>query len=181
MRRFFSFLVLAVTVCSSAFGQSADILFEYHKDGHFFAMDGKSYVVREYEGLSAHELYSIVLANFDVLSKEDDTLIKNEDDKTLSMNLSRRYLCKLRTEPIVVDIVLEFQFKDGRMRIMAPDITRFYNLSLLSMNRSFNDIIRILDRRDVFDKDDDSYKIFNGAVSEIIEEMVASAPETDEW
>ncbi|MBQ8271187.1 MAG: hypothetical protein IJZ22_08320 [Bacteroidaceae bacterium] len=115
--------------------QAQYVNFKLQKDGSFIAEDGKNYVVIDYEGKTASELYSMVKSNvMNVYNNPEHVMSENKPTKitidALTGQISFRY------NPFGGGFVSYsayykyiFQFKDGRIRVDAPIVKQDLKVS----------------------------------------------------
>ena len=101
--------------------------FSLKSDGTFTTEDGKSYVVIEFEGKTAQDLYNTVKANVLTLYNSPQDVLneiepKNITIRALSDVLHSTYKLGSAFTEYKAMYTLVFQFKDGRIRVNAPEI-----------------------------------------------------------
>ena len=130
--------------------QAQDLVnFKLQQDGSFVAEDGKSYVVVEYEGMTAQELYSMVKSNVMSLYKSPKTVMSENEPIDLTIHALSSNIEEQSKFPygfITYDAYYNyaFHFKDGRIKVDAPVITK--DLSVYTTgspySRTFADLVK---------------------------------------
>ena len=125
-------ILFVISIIIPLLGYSQNpIEFRLQSDGTFRTVDGKEFIVIQKDGKSASELYNEVLQSVtlqynsakDVVSKVDNSVISingiASDCVTLSGMLGVKILFSIQ-------YILQFQFKDGRIRVEAPVLSRLF-------------------------------------------------------
>lgn len=115
-------------------------------NGKFLTQDKKDYVVIEYTGKTKQELYNDYLATItkiyfqskDGIDKVDNEIIKvyGLNESAFSINFEKKLLGIPAISTYQVKYVLQFQFKDGKIRIDAPVFLTIRNNSLKHLGTS---------------------------------------------
>lgn len=115
-------LVAAYLVCAGA--QAQDLVeFKLQPDGSFLAPNGENYVVLEYDGKTASELYSLVKSNVMTLYNSPKDVMSENENVSISI---RAFSDMVGTKTILLPRIfsgyynLVFRFKDGKIRVDAP-------------------------------------------------------------
>lgn len=112
-----------------AWGQqmAGSVWFDLQPDGQFLTKDGKDFVVVEYEGKTAHELYQMIATNIGSAYNDPSKVMSGVEDASIKV---RAYCPNLVQKKLILTFnggayyQLEFKFKDGRIRVSAPYIER---------------------------------------------------------
>lgn len=101
------------------------VKFNLRPDGTFQTDDGKNFVVVEFEGKTAQELYTMVKSNAITLYNSPKTVLSENEPVNLSIlalseNLYKTYKIGGGFVAYKANYNLVFHFKDGRIRIDAP-------------------------------------------------------------
>ena len=105
--------------------------FKLQSDGSFKTVDGNEFVVVQKEGKSASELYNEVLQSVtlqynsakDVVSKVDNSVISINGIASDCVQMSGMLGVKV---VFSIQYILQFQFKDGKIRVEAPVLSRLF-------------------------------------------------------
>ena len=175
MRYTLLFLLLFPFV--SCFAQR-EVAFEYQRNARFLAVDGKEFVVYTHSGMSVADMYKKIVDNFNssTVSRVEDEITTNADMDEIKVSFDKVSIAKLRGTEWCVDILFTIQLKEGRLRVLAPEISMFYKKNPIFPtifdadgvgyeDRLPESMIKLLDSRDLFDKDDETYYEFNGNVT----------------
>lgn len=184
------FLFYSFVTC---FAQN-EVVFEYQKNARFLAVDGKDYVVYNHPKLSSSEMYKRIVDNFNnsTIRCADDEITTNADLDEIKVSYNKASIAKLRGTEWCVDIVYTIQVKEGRLRVLAPEITMFYKKNPIFPtivdsdgtgyeDRSPKSMIKILDSRDLFERSDDTYYEFNGNVTAWMKQLINMGSQEEEW
>ena len=103
--------------------------FSLKSDGTFLTEDGKSYIIVEFEGKTAKELYDMVKANVLTLYNNPQHVLNEIESKNITVRalsdvLHSTYKLGSAFTEYRVMYTLVFQFKDGKIRVNAPEIDR---------------------------------------------------------
>ena len=153
--------------------------FKLQFDGTFKTIDGKEFIVVEKEGKSASELYNEILQSVtlqynsakDVISKVDNSVISINGISTDCVTLSSMFGVKVRFS---IQYILQFQFKDGKIRVEAPVLSRLFTDRALDIKP----ISGWLNAQSIFKKDkpnpkkqstiDDFENTLNGLINSLL-------------
>lgn len=109
----------------SVFSQEA-VRFKLLPDGSFTSTEGSNYFVINYQDRSAKDLYDMVRNNLFKLYKEPASVIMENPYNTIRVVHSYINLGKMSVALIPRELAgyfnLQFQFKDGKIRVDAPSI-----------------------------------------------------------
>lgn len=105
--------------------------FKLQHNGSFKTVDGKDFVIIPNEGKTANELYNEVLqfvtleynSAKDVISKVENSVISINGIETDCVTLSGMFGVK---SLFSIQYILQFQFKDGKIRVEAPTLSRLF-------------------------------------------------------
>lgn len=124
MKKIFLFIILLVSLGAQA--QDKSVTFKLQPTGSFLSEDGQEYIVVDFEGKSADELYSMVKSNVMSLYNNPDAVMSESDGNMISIyayNENMWVVSSLGAKGIYGGhYKLVFRFKDGRVRIDAPSI-----------------------------------------------------------
>ena len=106
--------------------------FKLQSDATFKTIDGKEYVVIHEEGKSASELYNEVLSSITLLYNSPKDIVSKVENSTISINgINRDCVTAIGMFGVKVVLsiqyILQFQFKDGRIRVEAPILSRVFS------------------------------------------------------
>ena len=122
MKKFLITMFLYI-ICTGISAQDS-VWFKLQSDATFKTSDGKDYIVLEYEGKTATELYSMVKSNVMSLYKKPSEVMSEHENVSISI---RAYSDCVGTKTITLNprrfsafYNLVIKFKDGKIRIDAP-------------------------------------------------------------
>ena len=118
--------ILMVLCCLIASAQSKSVEFRISSTGTFLSDDGKDYIIYHVEG-TAHELYQMVCTNAGKVYNSAKDVMSTVEDKSVAI---RAFSNNLIISEIMLGMKfyygfyynLLFEFKDGRIKIIAPII-----------------------------------------------------------
>lgn len=128
---FFSMIISAQTsITPSVVTDDKTSLFKF-KEGYFAYMDGSTYLILPYDGVQKKDLFhKVLLALNDVYSDIDQVVTKIEYD---AITINSKYILdepmgwhinKKRLDIYSFLYRLSFKFKDGKIRIDAPSVSK---------------------------------------------------------
>ena len=110
----------------SSFSQK-EVEFFLQSNGSFLTADGSDYVVVPFEGKTSSELYSMVKSNAMTFYRDPKEVMSEDENVAIK-------ICALKNLDWGIDILSNydyygyynflFQFKDGKIRIDAPSISK---------------------------------------------------------
>ncbi len=127
-----SFICVVVLLLVTIFGHAqSSVDFKLQSDATFKTTDGKEYVVIQKEGKTASELYNEILNSVTLLYNSPKDVVSKVENNTISINgissdcvtLSGMLGVKVSFS---IQYILQFQFKDGRIRVEAPKLSRVF-------------------------------------------------------
>ena len=124
-------LLLMMFVCCNMVAQEL-VHFTIQPTGRFLNEDGKDFVVVEFEGKSADELYSMVKTNVMTMYNNPKEVMSESDGViTIFAYEKNIWVVKSLGATGLYDgsYKLIFRFKDGRVRVDAPSISDVFILS----------------------------------------------------
>ncbi|WP_155642483.1 hypothetical protein [Tannerella forsythia] len=127
------FLSIAFLLASGNFYAQNAVNFKVQEDGTFVnESDGKKFAILSFEGISKNDLYAKTLIGITKIYNSPKDVISKVEGDMISVNGIRQdcinYPWLFGSRIIFsIDYVLQFQFKDGKVRVEAPVITRCYN------------------------------------------------------
>ncbi len=103
--------------------------FSLKPDGTFVSEDGNSYVVVKFEGKTAQDLYNTVKANVLTLYNSPQNVLNEIEPTNITIRamsdvLHSTYKLGSAFTEYKAMYTLVFQFKDGKIRVNAPEIDR---------------------------------------------------------
>lgn len=107
--------------------------FRLQADGNFInEADGKNFTVIPFDGKTKENLYSEVLVAVTKLYNSPKDVISKVDGEVISVNGISQNCVVLKAMMGVkvafsIQYVLQFQFKDGKLRVDAPVVSRFFS------------------------------------------------------
>lgn len=117
------FVMFALSCCLYA---QDSVRFVLQPSGAFLSEEKQEYVVAEFEGKSASELFSMVKSNAMSLYNDPDKVMSESEGNMISIYAFREDMCivsSLGAKGIYGGhYKLVFRFKDGRIRVDAPSI-----------------------------------------------------------
>ena len=123
MKRFF-LLFMYTLFCINLFSQEV-VQFKLLPDGTFTSTEGFDYAVFNYQDRSAIDLYNMVHNNLFKLYKEPASVLLENPYKTIKVhsyiNLGKMSVVLIPRE-LAGYFNLQFQFKDGKIRVDAPSV-----------------------------------------------------------
>lgn len=126
--------VLWVFLFSMGINAQSVVNFSLKPDGTFSTTDDKSYAVVEFDGKTTQELYNMVKANVMTLYNSPQNVLNEIEPTNITIRamsdvlLSTYKLGSTFTEYRAM-YTLVFQFKDGKIRINAPEVDRKLEVS----------------------------------------------------
>ena len=124
MKKIVSLIIGTVIACSAAFAQSNEF-FKLTPNG-FTAIDDKPYCVVQVDG-TATEIYNKVLRSIGRLYNSPQTVASKVENQQISINAIRPHVTEYKFNGktyIDAHYTLTIEFKDGRVRIFAPNIQK---------------------------------------------------------
>ena len=114
------------TMAQTVNAQSDSIVFKSDENGFFKTTSGKNYYVIPFEGKKAHDLYNDMLCRIARAFKSPENVTeKMVEDRTIIVNAQVDELIEVNSqirEWFDFFYRFEFNFKDGKIRVNAPDI-----------------------------------------------------------
>lgn len=143
MKRFYLFLMLLATVVMHGY---AEDFFELTANG-FRTKEGSDYAVVAMEG-SASELYNKMLLSVGRTFNSPKDVISTVPNRQISINAIYSNIVKVKGGLGMADahFVLIFEFKDGRMRVLAPKVMCFnnkYGVEILYICKKTNPLTQV--------------------------------------
>lgn len=193
MRKVLFLFATLFLYAASSYAQRVE--FNLQRDGSFIAKDGKSYVVVEYEGKTAEELYSMVKSNVIVLYNSPKHVMNENEPTKLTIHAKTKtidtgyqaYGGGFVSYSAYYTYI--FQFKDGRIRIDAPLIQPKLDVDATGtpvITKTFAGLIN-----DWYDKNGNLKKKKIGKIKEVENILIApinyligsnnSGSEDDDW
>lgn len=118
---------LWILLCNTAIGQVSSY-FQLTPDG-FRTNEGSTYFVIQQDGCSAADLYNRVLLSVGRQFKSPKDVISTVVNQQISINAIYPDIVKVKGFSGMADarFIVIFEFKESRMRIIAPEILSFNN------------------------------------------------------
>lgn len=136
MKKIFAFLFM-ISFCMVMNAQNA-VHFRLKADGTFLSEDNKDFVILEYKGKSAEELYALVKANvLKTYKSPKDVLSENQPTNLNVRALSEEFYSGYRLPGGFVSYSifynLVFHFKEGRIKVDAPLLDQYLNIEATAL------------------------------------------------
>lgn len=187
MKQFLCILILTLTLSFQCIAQES-VTFTVTENGAFYAPDGKDYVIIPYGDKSAKDIYVILASNINsmynnpskVMSGVEYTSIKirARGDLVLTKNI-------LGTESLLQAYYqLEFQIKDGRVKVAAPFVEKSLYLSTSPFHefKQFSKVINgYFEDGHVKEKKRKDYDILNSTINSIVNHILGVNQNEEEW
>lgn len=181
---FFFFCLLCSTILMNAQNK---VNFKMQSESSFKSEDGKDFIVIPFEGKSSQELYKMVNINVttqyvsakNVLNSVENEVIsvngredgvvtkknKNKNEKKSHFNQRKpvedtRYAFSFR-------YVLNFRFKDGKIRIDAPVVTEIKDANASGVRKGIDD--------------EDVYKEIESMLNRLCDKLISSKKVEEDW
>ena len=119
------FLFALVCLFAAYTVHAQELYFTYWKTMEFKTNDGKDFVSFDVPGKTAAELCSYVKANFENIKQAKETGTADALNTEMTFNFLQRKVVDLRGQEWYADVNIKMLFKDGRFRVMAPEITKY--------------------------------------------------------
>lgn len=123
---FLSLLLVVVTLVSAAQTKNDSIIFKSNSEGFFKTESGTNYYVIPFAGKKAHDLYNDLLCRIARVFKSPENVTeKMVEDRAIIINAQVNELVEAFgsvREWFDFFYRFEFNFKDGKIRVNAPDI-----------------------------------------------------------
>lgn len=167
-----------------------DVWFEMQPDGSFLTKDGKEYVVVEYDGKTAHELYQMIAANIGSVYNDPSQVMSGVEDVSIKV---RAIYPNILTKKLIFNFdgrayyQIEFKFKDGKIRIDAPYIeeTVIFDTQPPKSDNFYRIISKWYNKGELKDKNKVEYNVLNIKVNTpirlILNPSGSDQKENDNW
>lgn len=101
--------------------------FEFQKDGSFSSGDGKPFVVYEAPGKSQRDLYQSMMIGIAKLFNHPDKVISSVEPSLITVNSITSPCIPYGNQGKLKEVTysMQIQFKDGKIRIDAPNILKY--------------------------------------------------------
>ena len=123
MKKLLLIAMCIITLCGNA---QSIISFQLTETGSFVSEEGKDFIIVPFEGETAHQIYQKLFVNASALYKNPSQVISVVEDASISI---RGYSQKITYTKFLLEkkwisgfYNLNFQIKDGRVRVSAPII-----------------------------------------------------------
>lgn len=140
MKKFLICLIFALSALE-CFPQS--LKFVLQSNGTFLTEDGKHYEILSFDGKTAKDLYDIVYTNAMSFYKSPKNVLSVNEGVSIAV---RAYTYTL-IDGYGGYYYLRFEFKDGRMKIVAPSADELYYSDTTLSSSKFCDKVRQLFKR----------------------------------
>lgn len=130
MKKFLLLVLFIGTTLTTCWAQEKhSVNFQLTENGSFIAPDGKNYFVFEYPNESQSDVYNkylvaitgIYVSPKDVISKVENQMISIKGYKSEAITNT---LLGVFSSTYDIEYVLKFQFKDGKVKVEAPEIVK---------------------------------------------------------
>nr|DAP46221.1 MAG TPA: protein of unknown function (DUF4468) [Caudoviricetes sp.] len=127
------FLVMSALAFMGNVNAQKTVDFKLQADGSFVnSSDGKNFVVIPFDGKTKDELYSETLVAVTKLYNSPKDVISKVEGEVISINGISQNCVVLKAMMGIkvafsIQYVLQFQFKEGKLRVDAPVISRFFS------------------------------------------------------
>lgn len=175
------FTLLAVICLNNAYAQQT-VDFRLQPDGSFInQLDGKDFKVLPFEGKTKDELYSEVLIAVSKLYNSPKDVISKVDGELISINGISQHCITLKAMMGVkvlfsIQYILKFQFKDNRLRVDAPVISRFFsdNTADISPLSGWLDVQNVFKKGKPNPKKQNTIDDFNNTLNELLNNIISN-------
>ncbi len=140
MKRILFYLIFALSALE-CFPQS--LKFVLQSNGTFLTEDGKGYEILSFDGKTAKDLYDVVYTNAMSFYKSPQHVLSTNEGVSIAV---RAY-----TDTLIGYYggyyYLRFEFKDGRMKVVAPSADElYYSNATLSSSKFCDEVKRLFKR-----------------------------------
>lgn len=185
-------LILLFVMCIVAWSVDAQIVdFNLQSNGKFInKSDKKNFVVIPFENKTSNELYNDVLKAITKIYNSPKDVISKVDGDIISINgisenftyLTGKVVFGIKTTVFFsIQYVLQFQFKDGKIRIDAPIIVRFFT----DTNPDISPFSGWLSTQRIFNGENpvkkDIVNDFNNSMNKAINNILFEISNKEEW
>lgn len=123
------FLLISLVATTCLAQENHSVKFQLTENGSFIAPDGKDYIILEHPNESQGDLYNkflvaitgIYVSPKDVISKVENQMISIKGYKHEAITNT---LLGVFSSTYDIEYVLKFQFKDGKVKVEAPEIVK---------------------------------------------------------
>lgn len=123
MRKFLFILALFFCMVSNAQGTVEFIL---TPDGYYKTEEGQDYTIVQFDGKTAHQIYQELASNINSIYNKPSEVMNGVEDSSIKVRAYSNDLIRARALGLGQSLggyyQLEFQIKDGRVRVSAPYI-----------------------------------------------------------
>ncbi len=162
--------------------------FSVNSIGNFYIQTGESYYIVPFSKKNAHELYSDMLVRIARLYKSPETVTEKVEDRTIIIN---GYASQITSYYYTLDYVqsdtkyhsivdlsykLEFNFKDGKVRVNPPSISGGEELSLTTGSKKHS---VYMDK--IYKHDKSAIKKIENYFNELITALVYGHEKDEDW
>lgn len=99
--------------------------FKFNSDATFTTGTDKSFIIYEASGYTQNELYSAMLLGISKLFKNPDKVLTKVDNELITVNAITDYCVKYHNYVYAFAYTIQFQFKDGKIRVDTPIVNAF--------------------------------------------------------
>lgn len=183
MKKLFFFLCL---LCSTIFVNAQNqVNFKMQSDASFKSEDGRDFIVIPFEGKSVQDLYKMVNINVTtqyVSAKNVLNSVENEvisvngikDGVAIKKNKNEKNSHFKQRKPVENTVytfsfryVLNFRFKDGKIRIDAPVVTEIKDTNASGVRKGIDD--------------EDVYKEIESMLNRLCDKLISSNKVEEDW
>lgn len=187
-------ILLLIAICSLAWSTNAQFVdFSLQSNGKFVnKSDKKDFVVIQFENKTSKDLYNDVLKSVTKLYNSPKDVISKVDGEIVSVNgiisdcilLEAKAMFGIKnTMFFSIQYILQFQFKDGKIRIESPVIARFFTQTTPDIS-PFSGWLKV---QNIFIGENPSPKNkhivndFNSAMNKVINDILFDMSNKEEW
>lgn len=172
------YLILLGFISILNLNAQSPIFFHLNPGGYFTTENGEDYAVVSYEDKTAHELYQMIATNISLLYNDPSKVMSGVDDSTIKV---RAYCNSICTKKLLMTFYgggyyqLNFQFKEGKIRVSAPRIEQRITFdSVPPTYGEFKDIVKNWYNKKGEIKDKNKKDVFNleSQINVIINEIL---------
>ena len=141
------FTLLASLFISLAITVQGQVAFHVTPDGSFITNEGTDYVIVEFEGKDAHQIFQELSSNVGSIYNDPSKVMSSVEDVSIKIRAIENFLTN-STMGIPVGswrgyYQLEFKIKDGRVRVSAPMIEPYFQDSnYMKPNKSYKNYVK---------------------------------------
>lgn len=181
MKTIVFWVMVVLAGISNAYAQKT-VDFKLQADGTFInGSDGKNFVVIPFDGKSQSELYSEMLVAITRLYNSPKDVISKVEGEIISVNGISQNCVSLKAMMGIkvsfsIQYILQFQFKDGKIRVDAPVIARFFsdNAPDISPFSGWLEAQKVFKKGEANPKKQNTVDDFNNTLNELINNIISN-------